>query len=87
MLDPLEEEDASHEKDEPQTEQDRSGRLPSTSEIRAINEARHLYKSNTFKAQVSILCWIPVCLSQVHAFVVRSTTTHRSPTRVQVFIS
>jgi hypothetical protein len=30
-----------------------SSKLPSASELRAINEARNLYKSNTFKAQAS----------------------------------
>jgi hypothetical protein len=42
-----------HEESDAQHAQGRSSRLPSASEIRAINEARNLYKSNTFRAQVS----------------------------------
>ena len=40
---------------EPEDAQKHSSKLPSASELRAINEARNLYKNNRFKAQVRFL--------------------------------
>ena len=62
--------------------QNHSSNLPSASELRAINEARNLYKSNTYKAQASIFLLSYFPFISFCSFVARLVTSKRSPRRV-----